>query len=49
LSAIIGLAGLALATPLAAAGVVLTRLIYVEGVLGDEPAHSTREAPDQGR
>jgi predicted PurR-regulated permease PerM len=49
LSAIIGLAGLALATPLAAAGVVLTRLIYVEGVLGDEPAHSTREAPDQGQ
>jgi predicted PurR-regulated permease PerM len=35
LSVIIGLAGLALATPLAAAGVVLTRLIYVEGTLGD--------------
>ena len=35
LSVIIGLAGLALATPLAAAAMVLTRLIYVEGVLGD--------------
>ena len=38
LSVIIGVAGLALATPLTAAGLVLTRLIYVEGVLGDLPA-----------
>jgi predicted PurR-regulated permease PerM len=35
LAVTIGLVGLALATPLTAAGLVLTRLIYVEGTLGD--------------
>jgi predicted PurR-regulated permease PerM len=35
LGAIIGIVGLALAAPLTAAGLVLTRLIYVEGTLGD--------------
>jgi predicted PurR-regulated permease PerM len=33
LSVIVGIAGLALATPITAAALVLTRMIYVEGVL----------------
>lgn len=35
LSVIVGIAGLALATPIIAAALVLTRMIYVEGVLDD--------------
>lgn len=32
-----GLLGVAMATPLAAAGIVLVRRLYVEDVLGDRP------------
>ncbi len=35
LGVLVGFLGLALATPLVAAGLVLTRMIYVEDVLGD--------------
>jgi predicted PurR-regulated permease PerM len=35
LTVVTGLIGLVLATPLTAAGLVLTRLVYVEGTLGD--------------
>jgi predicted PurR-regulated permease PerM len=47
LTVIIGLPGLALATPLSAAGLVLTRLIYVEGVLGDKSGGLGGDASNQ--
>jgi predicted PurR-regulated permease PerM len=47
LSVIIGVIGLALATPLAAAGLVLTRLIYVEGTLGDPSGGLAGSDPDE--
>ena len=47
LSVIIGLAGLVLATPLTAAGLVLIRRVYVEGVLGDRSAGLGGDTPSQ--
>jgi predicted PurR-regulated permease PerM len=41
LGMLVGPIGLAVATPLAAAGVVLTRMLYVEDVLGDRADRST--------
>ncbi len=43
-SVIIGIAGLALATPLTAAAMVLTRMIYVEDVLQDRPGAQPQPA-----
>jgi predicted PurR-regulated permease PerM len=47
LSVTIGLVGLALATPLTAAGLVLTRLIYIEGMLGEPSGGLAGNDPSQ--
>ena len=44
-----GVTGLALATPLAAAGLVITRMVYVEDVLGDLDRHDEEGAPSLSR
>ena len=44
-----GVLGLALATPLAAAGLVVTRMVYVEDVLGDRPHRAKEGSPAEAR
>jgi predicted PurR-regulated permease PerM len=47
LAVMIGVPGLVLATPLAAAGLTLTRMIYVEGILGDPSGGLAWHEPKQ--
>lgn len=49
LGIVVGVLGVVLATPLAAAAMVVVNMLYVEDVLGDHAEHATRAPPRRAR